>query len=88
MVSPSQSMCSLFSTVVLTVRLIILVQNAQIQYLLAVLLLVLNIPEIKLWIVLVASFGSGIATGLLVFFFIRPLIRKKVQSKWCLNLLN
>ncbi|KAM7538333.1 hypothetical protein Aperf_G00000073116 [Anoplocephala perfoliata] len=42
---------------------------------------ILNIPAIRLWIVFVASFGSGIITGLIVFFFVRPLIRKKVQRR-------
>ncbi|VDO03985.1 unnamed protein product [Rodentolepis nana] len=42
---------------------------------------ILNIPKIELWIVLIASFGSGIVTALIVFFFVRPLIRKKVQKR-------
>lgn len=49
---------------------------------LSIILLVLNIPKIELWIVLVTSFGLGIVTALIVFFFVRPLIRKKVQSKY------
>ncbi|KAM3178074.1 hypothetical protein ACTXT7_003266 [Hymenolepis weldensis] len=42
---------------------------------------ILNIPKIELWIVLVTSFGLGIVTALVVFFFVRPLIRKKVQKR-------
>nr|CDS16994.1 sodium dependent phosphate transporter 2 [Echinococcus granulosus] len=42
---------------------------------------IFGIREIKLWIVLVASFGAGILTGLIVFFFIRPYLRRKILRR-------
>nr|CDS25449.1 phosphate transporter [Hymenolepis microstoma] len=42
---------------------------------------ILTVPKIELWIVLVTSFGSGIGTALIVFFFVRPHIRKKVKRR-------
>ncbi|VDM21907.1 unnamed protein product [Hydatigera taeniaeformis] len=42
---------------------------------------IFGISEIKLWIVLVASFGAGILTGLIVFFFVRPYLRRKILHR-------
>nr|CDS25450.1 sodium dependent phosphate transporter 2 [Hymenolepis microstoma] len=42
---------------------------------------IFGVREIKLWIVLVASFASGIIVGLIVFFVVRPYLRKKVLRR-------
>ncbi|KAM7537506.1 hypothetical protein Aperf_G00000073125 [Anoplocephala perfoliata] len=39
---------------------------------------IFGIREIKIWIVLVASFASGILVGLIVFFAVRPCLRRKI----------
>ncbi|VDD77616.1 unnamed protein product [Mesocestoides corti] len=42
---------------------------------------IFNLPEIPLWVTFAISFGSGITAGLIVFFFVRPIIRKKVLKR-------
>ncbi|VDK32755.1 unnamed protein product [Taenia asiatica] len=41
----------------------------------------LNLPEIPLWLTLVVSFSSGIVAAIIVFFFVRPVIRRRVQKR-------
>lgn len=41
----------------------------------------LNLPEIPLWLTLVVSFSAGIVAAIIVFFFVRPIIRRKVQKR-------
>ncbi|KAL5965653.1 Sodium-dependent phosphate transporter 2 [Taenia solium] len=42
---------------------------------------IFGIRKIELWIVLVASFGAGILTGLIVFLFVRPYLRRKILHR-------
>ncbi|VDM23274.1 unnamed protein product [Hydatigera taeniaeformis] len=42
---------------------------------------ILNLPEIPLWLTLVVSFSAGIVAAIIVFFFVRPLIRRRVQRR-------
>ncbi|KAL5110745.1 Sodium-dependent phosphate transporter 2 [Taenia crassiceps] len=41
----------------------------------------LSLPEIPLWLTLVVSFSSGIVAAIIVFFFVRPIIRRRVQKR-------
>ncbi|VDL61386.1 unnamed protein product [Hymenolepis diminuta] len=42
---------------------------------------IFGVREIKLWIILVASFASGLVVGLIVFFVVRPYLRKKILRR-------